>query len=88
MSRALDEAEYCITCTLHVKHQGCAAALPHAFGQHTLLPFECSSTRGSAEQLPPYLVAVVNIEAGRHSGSQEVAAIWSPVTCHCHIVPA
>ena len=52
------------------------------------MPFECMLPNKSAEQSPPYLVAIVDIEAGRHSGGQEVAAIWGPVTCHCHIIPA
>ena len=86
MSRTLDEAEYCIK---NAQHKKCTAAPPHAAGHHTLLHFACMlPIRGNAEQLPPYLVAIVNIEAGRHSGCQEVAAIWSPVTCHCHIIPA
>ena len=37
---------------------------------------------------PPYLVAIINIEARRNGCCQEVAPVWSPLTCDCNIVPA
>lgn len=40
------------------------------------------------KRVPPYLVAIVDIEAGGHRGREEVAPIWSPVTCHRHVIPA
>lgn len=37
---------------------------------------------------PPHLVAIINIEARRNGGCQEVASIWRPFTCHSNIIPA
>lgn len=89
ISGTLDQAEYNIK---QAEHRGGAAQCAVLHMQQDITcccpVHKCSPTRGSAEQLPPYLVAIVNIEAGCHGGCQEVAPIWSPVTCHCHIIPA
>lgn len=47
-----------------------------------------ATTQQKKGSTPPYLVAIINIEAGRNSCCQEVAPIWSPLTFYCNIVPA